>query len=148
MFAFMEQNFLWCKNYTWHSRSCHMGYDIIGLLVSDNLIKPNPWIKPEACFTTKYSGMIFHDACAVCHFDPCKGCRSCWRHTVWRQQQNILPESGITDFCDAGPIVGQSGAASLGSGDVGKLSGGKTERICKNECRKPLVKQYFTEWKT
>ena len=30
-----EAEFLWCKNYTWHSESCHMAYDVIGLLVSD-----------------------------------------------------------------------------------------------------------------
>ena len=52
----------------------------------------------------------------------------------------------MTDFRDVGSFVGQSGAASLGSGDVGESSGAKTEGICMNERRKPLVKQYFTEW--
>ena len=46
-----------------------------------------------------------------------------------RQRQNILPESGLTDFRDAGRFVGQCGAASFGPGDVGKLSGAKTEGI-------------------
>ena len=31
----------------------------------------------EACFTTKYSGIIFNDACAVCHFGPRRDCGSC-----------------------------------------------------------------------
>ena len=44
-----------------------------------------------------------------------------------------LPESGLTDFCDAGCFVGQSGAASVVSGDVGKLTVVKTEGICKNK---------------
>ena len=40
--------------------------------------------------------------------------------TVWHQQQNILPESGMTDFHDSVPFAGQPGAASIVSGDAGK----------------------------
>ena len=53
----------------------------------------------------------------------------------------------MTDFRDPSRFVGQSGSASFDSGDVGKLSGAKTEGICKNERRKLFVEQYFTEWK-
>ena len=98
-----------------------------------------------ACFTTKYSGIIFHDACAVCVFDLRRSCHCRWHHTVWRQRQNILPESGMTEFGDVGYFVSQSGAASFRSGDVSKLSGAQTKGICNNEHRKQLTKRYFTE---
>ena len=39
----------------------------------------------------------------------------------------------MTDFRDAGHFVGQSGAASVMSGDVGKSNVVKTEGICKNK---------------
>ena len=39
----------------------------------------------------------------------------------------------MMDFCDVGHFVGESGAASVISGDVGKLNVVKTEGICKNK---------------
>ena len=39
----------------------------------------------------------------------------------------------MTDFRDAGRFVGQSGAASVVSGDVGKLNVVNTEGIYKNK---------------
>ena len=53
----------------------------------------------------------------------------------------------MADFNDAGRFVGQPGAASFGSGGVGKLSVAKTEEICKKERGKLIVKQCFTELK-
>ena len=56
---------------------------------------------------------------------------------IWPMQRlplllNILPESGMTDSSDTSLFAGQSGTASVISGNVGKSNVVKTEGICKN----------------
>ena len=105
---------------------------------------------PEACLHLKYSGVIFHDACAVSAFSPRRGCHSRWRHKVWHQWQYILPESGMMDFRDVRCFVGQSGAASVVSGDLRQAAGsmalGCVTLAPHFNFQTQMLKSYFWSW--